>query len=173
MLACCIDENTKGIIIGSCFTLLGVIVNGIVMFFLNRSTHEREVEERKRCEQKKEDDEKRVKRERVYREFVSLYGFLNLLIGISRATRENLEHASVFGSLYHEKIKEYITKIAETMSDVMLYGSSEIANMCQKYQESWNTESQKGFPVEDFIKLDQELMNVVNAMKKELRLDVV
>lgn len=171
MLACCASETTIGVIIGSCFTLLGVIINGVISYFLNRSTYEREVEERKRCEQKKEDAEKRVKRERVYREFSSFYVFMNLLVGMSCATRGNVECASVLGTLYQEKIKDNFSKVAEVMSDVMLYGSREIAHMCQQYQEFWNAESQKGFPAEDFVKLDHELTSVVNAMKKELRLE--
>jgi hypothetical protein len=57
------------------------------------------------------------------------------------------------------------------MSDVLLYGSDAIAKMCQEFQDFWNAESQKGFPVEDFVKLDQELVKIVNAMKKELELD--
>jgi hypothetical protein len=171
LLSCCFSETTIGIIIGSCFTLVGVFANGVVTYFLNRDTHNREVKERKRCEQKKEDDEKRVKRERVYREFVNFYSFMNLFVGLAYATKGNLEGANILGSLYQEKIKENFSKAAETTSDVLLYGSSAIAKMCQEYQDFWNAESQKGFPVEDFVKLDQELANIVNAMKKELELD--
>ena len=171
LLSCCFSETTIGIIIGSCFTLVGVFANGVITYFLNRDTHNREVEERKRCEQKKEDDEKRVKRERVYREFVSFYSFMNLFVGLAHATKGNIEGANILGSLYQEKIKENFSKAAETMSDVLLYGSSAIAKMCQEYQDFWNAESQKGFPVEDFVKLDQELAKIVNAMKKELELD--
>ena len=171
LLSCCFSETTIGIIIGSCFTLVGVFANGVITYFLNRDTHNRELEERKRCEQKKEDDEKRVKRERVYREFVSFYSFMNLLVGLVHATKGNIEGANILGSLYQEKIKENFSKAAEVTSDVLLYGSSSIAKMCQEYQNFWNAESQKGFPVEDFVKLDQELAKIVNAMKKELELD--
>ena len=52
LLSCYLTETTIGIIIGSCFTLAGVIVNGVITYFLNRNTHSLEVEERKRCEQK-------------------------------------------------------------------------------------------------------------------------
>lgn len=171
LLLCCFSETTIGIIIGSCFTLVGVFANGVITYFLNRDTHNREVKERKRCEQKKEDDEKRVKRERVYREFVSFYSFMNLLVGIAYAMKGNPEGANILGPLYQEKIKENFSKAAEAMSDVLLYGSDAIAKMCQEYQNLWNTESQKGFPVEDFVKLDQELSKTVSAMKKELELD--
>jgi hypothetical protein len=87
LLSCCFSETTIGIIIGSCFTLVGVFANGVITYFLNRDTHNREVKERKRCEQKKEDDEKRAKRERVYREFVSFYSFMNLFVGLAHATK--------------------------------------------------------------------------------------
>ena len=171
LLSCYLTETTIGIIIGSCFTLAGVIANGVITYFLNRNTHSLEVEERKRCEQKKEDGEKRAKRERAYREFVSFYSFMNLFVGLAYATKSNPEGANILGSLYQEKIKENFSKAAETTSDVLLYGSSAIAKMCQEYQDFWNTESQKGFPVEDFVKLDQELAKIVNAIKKELELD--
>ena len=171
LLSCYLTETTIGIIIGSCFTLAGVIVNGVITSFQNRSAHDREIEERKRCEQKKELDEKRAKRERVYREFVSFYSFMNLLVGIAYAMKGNPEGVNILGPLYQEKIKENFSKAAEAMSDVLLYGSDAIAKMCQEFQDFWNIESQKGFPVEDFTKLDQELAKIVNAMKKELELD--
>lgn len=171
VLSCCLSETIIGIIIGSCFTLAGVIANGVITYFLNRNTHSLEVEERKRCEQKKELDEKREKRERVYREFVSFYSFMNLFVGLAYAMKDNPVNANIIGSLYQEKIKENFSKVADTISNVWLYGSSAIAKMCLEYQDFWNAESQKGFPVEDFVKLDQEFAKIVNAMKKELELD--
>ena len=65
MFGCCISETTIGIVIGSVFTLLGVIVNGLITFALNRSVHNREVEEHKRREKKELEDEKRAKREKA------------------------------------------------------------------------------------------------------------
>ena len=171
MFGCCISETTIGIVIGSVFTLLGVIVNGLITFMLNRSSHNKDVEERRRCEKKELADEKRAKRERAYREFASYFGFMNLLVGLAYATRGSQEGANIFGTLYQEKIKDYFSKAAEVISDVMFYGSSEIANKCQEYQFFCNAESQKGFPFEDFAQLDQKLMIVVDAMKKELGLD--
>lgn len=105
MFSCCISETTIGIVIGSVFTLLGVIVNGLITFVLNRSSHNKEVEERKRCEKKEESDQRRSKRERAYRDFAGFYGFMNLLIGIANAARGNQETASVLGELYKEKIR--------------------------------------------------------------------
>ena len=70
-----------------------------------------------------------------------------------------------------KKIKDNFSKVTEIMSDVMFYGSIEIASMCQEYQAFWNEESRKGFTVDDFAQLDQKLMVVVNAMKNELGLD--
>ena len=171
MFECCISETTIGIVIGSVFTLLGVIVNGLITFMLNRSSHNKEVEELKRREKKALADEKMAKREKAYREFASCFGFMNLLVGITYATRGSQEGGSMFGELYKEKIKDNFSKAAEIMSDVMLYGSSAIASKCLEYQGFWNAESQKGFPFEDFPQLDQKLMIVLNAMKKELELD--
>ena len=87
MFGCCISETTIGIVIGSVFTLPGVIVNGLITFALNRSAHNREVEEHKRSEKKELQDEKRAKREKTYREFASCFGFMNLLVGFAYATR--------------------------------------------------------------------------------------
>ena len=171
MLGCCISETTIGIVIGSVFTLLGVIVNGLITFALNRSAHNREVEEHKRREKKELEDEKRAKREKAYREFASCFGFMNLLVGFAYATRGNQDGSNILGTIYQEKIKDNFSKVTEVMSDVMFYGSIEIASMCQEYQAFWNEESRKGFPVDDFAQLDQKLMVVVNAMKNELGLD--
>ena len=171
MFGCCISETTIGIVIGSAFTLLGVIVNGLITFMLNRCTHNKEVEERKRREKKGLADEKMAKREKVYREFASFFGFMNLLVGIAYATKGNQESGGIFATLYQEKIKDNFSKAAEIMSDIMLYGSSAIANRCQEYQAFWNAESRKEFPLVDFAQLDQKLMVVVDAMKKELGLD--
>ena len=165
------SETTIGIVIGSVFTLLGVIVNGLITFMLNRSSHNKEVEELKRREKKELANEMRAKREKAYREFISFFGFMNLLVGIVYATKGNRESSSVFGTLYQEKIKDNFSRAAEIMSDVILYGSSALAKMCQEYQGFWNAESQKGFPFEDFATLDQDLVIIVNAMKKELELD--
>lgn len=171
MLGCCMSETTIGIVIGSVFTLLGVIVNGLITFMLSRSSHNRDVEERKRREKKELGDQKRMKRENAYREFVNFFGFMNLIVGIVCATKGNQEKASILGTLYQEKIKDNFSKAAEIMSGVMLYGSGRIVKLCQGYQAFWNAGSQKGFPFEDFAQLDQRLMIVVNAMKKELGLD--
>ena len=106
MCGCCISETTIGIVIGSVFTLLGVIVNGLITFALNRSAHNREVEEHKRREKKELEDEKRAKREKAYREFASCFGFMNLLVGFAYATRGNQDGTNILGTIYQERISE-------------------------------------------------------------------
>ncbi len=171
MLSCGISETTIGIVIGSAFTLLGVIVNGLITFVLNRSSHNKEVEERKRREKKEEADKNWSKRERAYRDFIGFYGFMSFLVGVSNAARTNQEAAGVVGEIYAEKIKENFAKAADVMTDVILYGSKVVSDLCGEYQEFWNLESLKGFPLADFAELDRRLKIVIAAMKNELGLD--
>ena len=173
MIICCMTETTIGIIIGSLFTLLGVIVNGVITFVMSRNAHDREVEEHKRCEQKKDADELRVKRERAYRDFSNCFGFMNMLIGLMYSTKGNQVNISVFGELFSEKLKENIAKAAEVISEISLCGSGAVVDKCGKYMKLWNSALQNfnSISQEDCVNLDQELMSVVNEMKKELGFD--
>lgn len=173
MLSCCITETTLGIIIGSMFTLLGVIANGLITFVMSRSAHDSEVEERKRCEQKKDADEKKTKREKAYRDFANCYGFMNLLIGFASASKSSQVNGTIFGEVFAEKFKENLSRLAEVMTEVALYGSDVIIEKCGRYSTIWNAASQKqeALSVEELSVLDQELLLVVNEMKKELGFD--
>lgn len=173
MLGCCMSETTIGIIIGSSFTLLGVVVNGIITFLMARSSHNREVEEHKRCEQKKDTDEKKSKRERAYRDFSNYFGFMNILIGLTYSSKVNQVNISVFRELFSEKFKEDITRSAEIVSEISLCGSDLIVDKCGRYMRLWNTALQNlnSISQEDCANLDQELLSVVNDMKKELGFD--
>lgn len=173
MFSCCMTETTIGIIIGSMFTLLGVIVNGVITFVMSRSAHDREVEEHKRCEQKKDADELRAKREMAYRDFANYYGFMNLLIGFACASKDSQVNGNVFGAVFADKFKESISKSAEIVSEIMLCGSEVVVEECGRYVKQWNAVSQNpaSLSLEVCANLDQELLSVVNEMKKELGFD--
>ena len=116
MISCCMTETTIGIIIGSMFTLLGVIINGVITFIMSCSSHNREVEEHKRCEQKKDGDTKRAKREMAYRGFVNYYGLMNLLIGFAYASNDNEVDVNLFREIFAEEFKKNLAKSSEVIS---------------------------------------------------------
>lgn len=173
MISCCMTETTIGIIIGSMFTLLGVIINGVITFIMSCSSHNREVEEHKRCEQKKDGDTKRAKREMAYRGFVNYYGLMNLLIGFAYASNDNEVDVNLFREIFAEEFKKNLAKSSEVISEIMLYGSDVIVEKCGRYVKLWNAASHgfNSFSVEDCANLDQELLCVVTEMKKELGFD--
>lgn len=175
VLPCWLSEATIGIIIGSLFTLSGVFANGIVTYFLNRKAHKWEVAERKRCEQKKESDEKRAKREKAYRDFLNYYGLMNLLVGFICESKCKDMNFDAMRCIYSEKIKESFAKVADVISAVSLYGSGRIVKISGNYSALWNATWQKinVLTIEDCVRLDQELIIVVNEMKKELDLEVI
>ena len=172
VLPCCLSETTIGIIIGSCFTLVGVFANGVITYFLNRDTHNREVKERKRCEQKKEDDEKRAKREKAYWDFMNYYGFMGVLGGLAYGVKDNPAIGEKMGIMFAEKYKENVLRASEILSEVLLYGSPDIVKECQKFSVMWNNECHRlsSDDSKDRCFLDEKLLEVVDKMKKELGL---
>ena len=173
MLEIISNPTTKGIIIGSSFTLLGVIINGIITYLMARSSHAGEVEENKRCEQKKDADAKLVRREKAYRDFANYYGFMNLLIGLVCASNSNQTNGIVFREIFAEKLKENLAKTAEVLTEISLFGSSIVSDKCARYVKVWNIalNSINSLSLKDCANLDQELLSVVNEMRKELGFD--
>lgn len=173
MLSCCMTETTIGIIIGSVFTLLGVVINGVITFLMSRSSHKMEVEEHKRCEQKKDVDEKKAKREKAYRDFAGCYGVMNMLLGFSCATKESQINGNALGGIVAEKYKEILSRVAEVISEVSLYGSSIVVEKCGRYAAIWSSACHRlgALSVEDLESMDRELLLVVTEMKKELGFD--
>ena len=173
MFSCCMTETTIGIIIGSAFTLLGVIVNGVIAFLMSRSSHNREIEEHKRSEQKKDADEKKAKREKSYRDFANYYGVMNMLLVFSYATKESQINGNALGEMFVEKYKETLSRSAEVISEVSLYGSGKVVENCIRYAAIWSSACQRfeAISVGDLENLDRELLLVINEMKKELGFD--
>ena len=160
LLSCYLTETTIGIIIGSCFTLAGVIANGVITYFLNRNTHSLEVEERKRCEQKKEDDDVKRKREQVYLKFINHYSFLISLGSFRVASGMDIvQWNNMLESVYKDDIKAMFRSVSMTMTDVSLYGTNEMSIKCNKFMEFWNEKfmSSEVCTLEGYKELDRTL----------------
>jgi hypothetical protein len=171
LLSCYLTETTIGIIIGSCFTLAGVIANGVITYFLNRNTHSLEVEERKRCEQKKEDDDIKKKREQVYLKFINHYSFLISLGSFRIASGMDIvQWNNMLESVYKDDIKAMFRSVSMTMTDVSLYGTNEMSIKCNKFMEFWNEKfmSSEVCTLEGYKELDRMLSALLGEMKKEL-----
>lgn len=171
LLSCYLTETTIGIIIGSCFTLAGVIVNGVITYFLNRNTHSLEVEERKRCEQKKEDDDIKKKREQVYLKFINHYSFLISLGSFRIASGMDIvQWNNMLESVYKDDIKAMFRSVSMTMTDVSLYGTNEMSIKCNKFMEFWNEKfmSSEVCTLEGYKELDRMLSVLLGEMKQEL-----
>ena len=170
-LSCCLSETTIGIIVGSMFTLAGVIANGVITYFLNRNTHSLEVEERKRCEQKKEDDEIKKKREQVYLKFINHYSFL-ISLGSFRVTSgmDMVQWNNVLENVYKDDIKAAFRSVSMTMTDVSLYGTNEMSLKCTQFMEFWNEKflSSEVCTLEGYKELDKALSVLLGEMKQEL-----
>lgn len=173
MLSCCMTDTTVGIIIGSIFTLLGVIINGIITFYLNSCAYEREIEEKKRSEQKTQSDANKAKKEKAYRDFAVHYGFMNFLLSIICAPKDIQINRSVFESIFWDKFKVTLAKASEVLSEVLLYGSKKVFDHCERYVELWSGVCRMccSLTLENCVQLDRELQVVVGEMKKELGLD--
>lgn len=171
LLLCYLTETTIGIIIGSCFTLAGVIANGVITYFLNRNTHSLEVEERKRCEQKKEDDDVKRKREQVYLKFINHYSFLISLGSFRVASGMDIvQWNNMLESVYKDDIKAMFRSVSMTMTDVSLYGTNEMSIKCNKFMEFWNEKfmSSEVCTLEGYKELDRTLSVLLGEMKQEL-----
>lgn len=171
LLSCCFSETTIGIIIGSCFTLVGVFANGVITYFLNRSAHDREIEERKRCEQKKEDDDIKKKREQAYLKFINHYSFLISLGSFRVASGMDIvQWNNMLENVYKDDIKAMFRSVSMIMADVSLYGTNEMSIKCNKFMEFWNEKfmSAEVCTMEGYKELDRTLSVLLGEMKQEL-----
>ncbi len=174
VLSCCFSETTVGIIIGSVFTLLGVCANGIIIYYLNRNAHNREVEERKRCEQKEKDDGIKKKREEVYLRFVNHYSFMISLGSIRSASKaDNAQWIDFVANVYKDDLKAMFRSVSTIMTDIALYGTNEMSIKCRKFMEEWNSLfiSSEMNTMDEYKKIEVSLAVLLGEMKKELGME--
>lgn len=154
-----------GIIIGSFFTIIGVITQGLVTYFL---------EGRKLREQAKVSEERvlREKREIAYKRFMV---FQAQLISAHSLHRESLKNPQLYMALssptslntdFRQILANIVNWLSETLSDISLYGNWDTAKRCAHFFRCLNESHTK--PDEDFSALLNEYDAIVLKMREEI-----
>ena len=182
------DPTTRGIIIGSLFTLAGVIVQGIIAYFLEGRKNRLAMKtEKLRYEfsKDKQDREERIsyarelqqKREKAYRDFVNFYNrFLTGLgvlikgkesIAIPKVEIPNVKNESVEDKS-NEQLGFLLGQTSNINTAIRLYGSKEI---CEKANDFiilfLQMEASGTITCDKVISLSNILDAIINAMNKE------
>ena len=154
-----------GIIIGSFFTIIGVITQGLVTYFL---------EGRKLREQAKVSEERalREKREIAYKKFMVFQAQLISAHSLHRESLKNPQLHTVLSSSAETNagigqiLGNIINVLSETLSDISLYGNWDTAKRCAHFFRSLNESHTK--PDEDFSALLNEYYAIVLKMREEI-----
>ncbi|MBQ8445357.1 MAG: hypothetical protein IJX22_03105 [Opitutales bacterium] len=154
-----------GIIIGSFFTIIGVITQGLVTYFL---------EGRKLREQAKVSEERalREKREIAYKKFMVFQAQLISAHSLHRESLKNPQLHTVLSSSAETNagigqiLGNIINVLSETLSDISLYGNWDTAKRCAHFFRSLNESHTK--PDEDFSALLNEYDAIVLKMREEI-----
>ena len=156
------SDTFLGIVVGSGFTALGVLLQGLVSWFLDCRRHERtlRLQEMTAQHEKKREIEK-IRRD-VYCDFIDTYGTLVTSGGM----------ANVDGSLAQtlsQDIKGLLSsaRIAHMMSLLSLYGSTEVANAIHDFMIQ-QVSSMTTTNTVDFKAINAELLNIVKMMRIEV-----
>lgn len=179
------DPTTKGIIIGSLFTLLGVFFQGIVSFLLEGRKYKLAMKnEKQRNEFSKEEQtrkekvayarELQQKREKAYLDFVNFYN--RLLVGLLALTKikKNVEVPKI-EQAFDDKSKEQLVFILGQSSDlntaIRLYGSKEICAKANEFVNSYIDMETSGIITYDkVLSLANCLDALIYAMNEENQL---
>ena len=179
------DPTTKGIIIGSLFTLLGVFFQGIVSFLLEGRKYKLAMKnEKQRNEFSKEEQirkekvayarELQQKREKAYLDFVNFYN--RLLVGLLALTKikKNVEVPKI-EQTFDDKSKEQLGFILGQSSDlntaIRLYGSKEICAKANEFVNSYIDMETSGIITYDkVLSLANCLDALIYAMNEENQL---
>ena len=157
-----LPDTTIGIIIGSGFTVLGVILQGAISWFLNWKTHKMTLDEQSQKEKRAKTEEMWHKKEAAYKNFVDIVG---LVLMLSREAADEVPYPIpkniADGSIFKE--------MANAMTSIQLYGSPKIADEVRKFMSHtfnrWR--NQKPSP-EEIVNADMTLQNLANEMKADL-----
>lgn len=113
------SDTTVGIVIGSGMTLAGVVLQGLISWFLGWRKDVRD-----------EERQKRARREAAYREFINLYSAILAANGCAVASSDpaaKLLAANIYAQ------PNFMEKVAAVLSDVQLYGTLKIATMASSF----------------------------------------
>ena len=156
------SDTTIGIIIGSGFTVLGVILQGLITWFLNWRSHRMSLNEQYEKDHRTDILEMRQKTETAYHQFLETLGVYLMLVGSGKSGNpcplpKEFQDGSVLKELSH------------VLSAIQLYGSSEIRLLAQQYVGRFCqcTESPTSTR-KDIDELDMELQEISLKMKSEM-----
>ena len=149
------SDTTLGIVIGSGMTFAGVVLQGIISWFLGWRKDVRD-----------EEREKRARREAAYREFINLYGAIlasNGCAAVSSNSTAQLPAANLYAQ------PNFIEKVAAVLSDVQLYGTPKIATMASSFvQDFANANFNRELMSKDRITVfDHGLAAIQDEVRKE------
>ena len=159
------QETIIGIAIGSFFTVIGVIAQGFVTYFLEGKKLRVQAKISKECSL-------REKREAAYKKFMI---FQAQLISAHSVQRESLKNPQLYVALsdptssstdVKQVLANLINRLSETLSDISLYGNWDTAERCAMFFGRLNESYKK--TDEDFAALLKEYDSIVLKMRKDI-----
>ena len=157
-----LSDTTIGIVIGSGFTVLGVMVQGAISWFLNWKTHKMTLDEQCKKEKRAKAEELWHKKEAAYKTFVDIVGLsLMMADAVSKQSASPIPEDVSNGHILKE--------MSGALTSILLYGSSKIADDVDKFMKHLVNALQFQQPSpQDIDALDKALENLAKDMKSDL-----
>ncbi|MBR5549703.1 MAG: hypothetical protein IKU71_08225 [Kiritimatiellae bacterium] len=156
------SETTIGIIIGSSFTILGVMLQGFISWFLNWRTHKMTLHEQHEKGIRECAIEKKRKRELSYHDFLSTMGVYLMMFGAAKnGSACPVPVNFLDGSVLRE--------VSNMLSSIQLHGSSKIISLSLGYvRKFFSIAVLPTSTANDIESLDVALQDVADKMKADL-----
>lgn len=157
-----LSDTTIGIVIGSSFTVLGVIVQGSISWFLNWRTHKMTLREQCEKETRAQTLELLHKREAAYHGFVDIMGLYLMLAG---AVCKN------GGCFLPENMAKGNTlqEMSKVLASIHLNGSPIIIEKVNRYMKGFsNSQQSPTLTADDIAKQELALQDLAIEMKDDL-----
>lgn len=157
-----LTDTTIGIVIGSGFTVLGVILQGAISWFLNWKTHKMTLDEQCKKEKREKTEEIWHKREAAYKGFVEIIG-LSLMMAEAEAKQSSYP---IPEDVSNGRI---LKEMSGAITSIQLYGSSKIVDDVNKFMKHLVNVLQFQQPsLQDIDALDMALEHLAKDMKSDL-----
>jgi hypothetical protein len=156
------SDTFLGIVVGSGFTALGVLLQGLVSWFLDCRRHERTLRlHEMTAQQEKKREIEKIRRD-VYCDFIDTYGTLVTSRGMAYVDGN-------IAQVLSQDLKGLLSsaRIAHMMSLLSLYGSTDVANAIHDFMIK-QVSSVTTTNTVDFKMIDAELLHIVKMMRTEL-----
>lgn len=155
------SDTTVGIIIGGGFTAFGVLVQGLISWFLDCRRHLRRLAEQKEEKRMERSMEIQRQRERIYRDFLDIYGtILSWQAAVQIDGRLNMLTSS---------LSDLIPQIARILSPLQLYGSPKVIEASTAFMRQFVVHlSSKECNEAAVQNIENELMKIKNPMRLEV-----